>query len=58
MVADVFGRGNPIPDMTEMLGYTTFGIEHAIFELVLGLVLTPRDEHAGGLSTAIASASV
>lgn len=47
LVADVFGGGKPISDMPNMVGYATFGIEHAIFGLVLGLVLAPRREYAG-----------
>lgn len=46
IVADVFGGGKPISDMAQMVGYTTFGIEHAIFGLVLGFVLAPRREYA------------
>ncbi len=47
VVADLFGGGKPIADMPVMVGYATFGIEHAIFGLVLGLVLAPRLEYAG-----------
>ena len=47
IVADLFGGGNPISDMPEMVGYSTFSIEHAIFGLVLGLMLVPRPEYGG-----------
>jgi hypothetical protein len=45
VMADLFGGGKAISDMPQMVGYTTFGIEHAIFGLVLGLMLTPRREY-------------
>jgi hypothetical protein len=47
VVTDVFGGGKPISEMPEMVGYPTFSIEHAIFGLVLGLVLAPRREYTG-----------
>lgn len=47
VVADVFGGGAPISDMPNMVGYATFSIEHAIFGLVLGLMLAPRREYTG-----------
>ncbi len=47
LVSDLFGGGKPISDMPKMVGYTTFGIEHALFGLVLGLVLAPQREYAG-----------
>lgn len=55
-VADAFGGGKPIAEMPKMVGYTTFGVEHAIFGLVLGLVLAPRREHAGAPRPATRSA--
>lgn len=42
VVADIFGAGEPIAEMPEMVGYATFAIEHALFGLVLGLWLVPR----------------
>ncbi|MGH2809225.1 MAG: hypothetical protein ACRDKT_18315 [Actinomycetota bacterium] len=55
VVADLFGGGKPISDMPEMVGYTTFGVEHVIFGLVLGLVLAPRPEYAESPRTATSS---
>jgi hypothetical protein len=46
VVADLFGGGKPISDMPQMVGYTTFSIEHALFGLVLGLMLAPRREYS------------
>ena len=40
VVADLFGGGEPISDMPTMVGWGTFTIEHVMFGLVLGLVLT------------------
>lgn len=54
-VANVFGGGKPIADMPEMVGYGTFSIEHALFGLVLGLVLATRPEYAGAPGAATAS---
>jgi hypothetical protein len=50
VVADLFGAGKPISDMPEMVGYTTFGVEHAIYGLVLGLWLMPRREQVSRAS--------
>lgn len=51
VVADAFGGGKPISDMPEMVGYTTFGVEHAIFGLFLGLWLAPRHESVPSRAT-------
>lgn len=44
-VADLFGGGQPISDMPEMVGYGSFAVEHALFGLVLGLwpLTRPQD---------------
>ncbi len=54
IVADLFGGGKPISDMPEMVGYSTFSIEHGIFGLVLGLLFVPRPEYAVAPATASA----
>jgi hypothetical protein len=43
--ANLFGGGKPISDMPQMVGYSTFAIEHALFGLVLGLwpLTRPQD---------------
>ncbi|MDQ3962883.1 MAG: hypothetical protein M3277_03080 [Actinomycetota bacterium] len=46
VIADLFGGGKPIADMPKMVGYTTFGLEHTIYGLVLGLVLAPQRAYA------------
>lgn len=38
-----------------MVGYTTFGIEHTIFGLVLELALAPRREYSTTLQASTAS---
>jgi hypothetical protein len=42
LAAALFGGGEAIADMPEMAGWWTFGIEHVLFGLVLGLVLAAR----------------
>ncbi len=45
VAAELFGGGQPISEMPDMVGWATFGVEHLIFGLVLGLfwpLLPPR----------------
>lgn len=50
VAAALFGGGEPIANMPEMAGWWTFGIEHVLFGLVLGLVLGARGQAPNGLS--------
>ncbi len=45
VAAELFGGGQPVSDMPDMVGWATFSVEHLIFGLVLGLfwpLLPPR----------------
>jgi hypothetical protein len=42
VAAALFGGGDPIANMPAMAGWWTFGIEHVLFGLVLGLVFAVR----------------
>jgi hypothetical protein len=48
LAAALFGGGEPIANMPEMAGWWTFGIEHVLFGLVLGLVFAARGEAPNG----------
>jgi hypothetical protein len=48
VAASLFGGGEPIAKMPEMAGWWTFGIEHVLFGLVLGLVFAGRGEAPNG----------
>lgn len=37
LAASIFGGGDPIADMPQMVGWTTFTIEHVIYGVVLGI---------------------
>jgi hypothetical protein len=42
VAARIFGAGDPIANMAEMAGWTTFFVEHVLFGLTLGLLLGRR----------------
>jgi hypothetical protein len=46
LAAAVFDAGDPISNMAEMAGWTTFAVEHLLFGLVLAAVLSLAHRHA------------
>lgn len=51
ITANLFGGGTPIRDMPELVGWTTFTIEHALYGLVLGIGAAIAARGAAGTET-------
>lgn len=56
IAAAVFGGGDPIADMPQMVGWTTFTIEHIMFGIVLGVAWLAT-KRSGRLESSTAASS-